>query len=126
MGRQVPYCMVTDPELAHIGLSETDARKGGITYRLAKIPMTTVLRTRTLSGQITMKAFGRDRQPGSAPDYSNGSEPAVLTSGGLVPRQYVNEPRQHGDFTRYKIPADPKNPNYRFTEPDYWKAEPSH
>ena len=41
--------MFTGPELAHIGLSETDARKGGITYRLAKIPMTTVVRTRTLS-----------------------------------------------------------------------------
>jgi len=79
-----------------------------------------------INGQITMKAFGRDRQPGSAPDYSNGSEPAVLTSGGLVPRSYVNEPRQHGDFTRYKIPADPKNPNYRYTEPDYWKAESRH
>jgi pyruvate/2-oxoglutarate dehydrogenase complex dihydrolipoamide dehydrogenase (E3) component len=48
-GRQVPFCMFTDPELARIGLSETEAKQKGITYRLAKIPMAAVLRTRTLS-----------------------------------------------------------------------------
>ena len=48
-GRQVPFCMFTDPELARIGLSETEAKAKGISYRLAKIPMTSVLRTRTLS-----------------------------------------------------------------------------
>ena len=48
-GRQVPSCMFTDPELARIGLSESEAKKKGITYRLAKIPMAAVLRTRTLS-----------------------------------------------------------------------------
>ena len=48
-GRQVPSCMFTDPELARIGLSETEAKKSGIAYRLAKIPMMAVLRTRTLS-----------------------------------------------------------------------------
>lgn len=48
-GRQVPFCMFTDPELARIGLSETEAKAKGIPYRLAKIPMKAVLRTRTLS-----------------------------------------------------------------------------
>ena len=48
-GRQVPFCMFTDPELARIGLNETEAKAKGIAYRLAKIPMLTVLRTRTLS-----------------------------------------------------------------------------
>jgi pyruvate/2-oxoglutarate dehydrogenase complex dihydrolipoamide dehydrogenase (E3) component len=48
-GRQVPFCMFTDPELARIGLSETEAKKSGIAYRLAKIPMAAVLRARTLS-----------------------------------------------------------------------------
>lgn len=48
-GRQVPSCMFTDPELARIGLSETEAKLGGIPYRLAKIPMAADLRTRTLS-----------------------------------------------------------------------------
>jgi pyruvate/2-oxoglutarate dehydrogenase complex dihydrolipoamide dehydrogenase (E3) component len=48
-GRQVPYCLFTDPELAHIGLSESDARAKGIPYRLFKIPMDANLRARTLS-----------------------------------------------------------------------------
>jgi len=48
-GRQVPFCMFTDPELARIGLSETEAKSKGIPYRLAKIPMAADLRTLTLS-----------------------------------------------------------------------------
>ena len=48
-GRQVPFCMFTDPELARIGLNETQAKAEGIDYRLAKIPMDADLRTRTLS-----------------------------------------------------------------------------
>ena len=48
-GRQVPFCMFTDPQLARIGLSESEAKKSGTAYRLAKIPMIEVLRTRTLS-----------------------------------------------------------------------------
>jgi pyruvate/2-oxoglutarate dehydrogenase complex dihydrolipoamide dehydrogenase (E3) component len=47
-GRQVPSCLFTDPELAHVGLNETEARAQGIAYRLAKIPMAAVLRARTL------------------------------------------------------------------------------
>jgi pyruvate/2-oxoglutarate dehydrogenase complex dihydrolipoamide dehydrogenase (E3) component len=48
-GRQVPYCLFTDPELARIGLSETEAGAQGIAYRLFKVPMETNLRARTLS-----------------------------------------------------------------------------
>ncbi|MDR3456755.1 MAG: FAD-dependent oxidoreductase [Verrucomicrobiae bacterium] len=48
-GRQVPFCLFTDPELARIGLSESEAKARGIPYRPAKIPMAAVLRTRTLS-----------------------------------------------------------------------------
>jgi pyruvate/2-oxoglutarate dehydrogenase complex dihydrolipoamide dehydrogenase (E3) component len=48
-GRQVPYCLFTDPELAHIGLSETEAGAQGIAYRLFKVPMESNLRARTLS-----------------------------------------------------------------------------
>jgi pyruvate/2-oxoglutarate dehydrogenase complex dihydrolipoamide dehydrogenase (E3) component len=47
-GRQVPYTLYTDPELAHIGLHEADAKLQGLPYRLAKLPMAAVLRTRTL------------------------------------------------------------------------------
>jgi pyruvate/2-oxoglutarate dehydrogenase complex dihydrolipoamide dehydrogenase (E3) component len=48
-GRQVPSCLFTDPELARIGLNETEAKATGTPYRLAKIPMAADLRTRTLS-----------------------------------------------------------------------------
>ena len=43
-GRLIPFCMFTDPELARVGLSESEAKKRGIAYRLAKIPMAAVLR----------------------------------------------------------------------------------
>jgi pyruvate/2-oxoglutarate dehydrogenase complex dihydrolipoamide dehydrogenase (E3) component len=47
--RLVPYCVFTDPELGRVGLDETQARRAGIPYRIAKIPMTGILRARTLS-----------------------------------------------------------------------------
>ncbi|MFZ3216137.1 MAG: FAD-dependent oxidoreductase [Candidatus Acidiferrales bacterium] len=48
-GRQIPFCVFTDPEFAHIGLREKDAKARGMAYRLFKIPMERVLRARTLS-----------------------------------------------------------------------------
>lgn len=48
-GRQIPFCVFTDPEFARIGLSEKEAKAQGISYRLFKIPMEQVLRARTLS-----------------------------------------------------------------------------
>jgi pyruvate/2-oxoglutarate dehydrogenase complex dihydrolipoamide dehydrogenase (E3) component len=48
-GRQIPFCLFTDPELARIGLNENEAKASGTPYRLAKIPMAADLRTRTLS-----------------------------------------------------------------------------
>jgi pyruvate/2-oxoglutarate dehydrogenase complex dihydrolipoamide dehydrogenase (E3) component len=48
-GRQVPFCLFTDPEFARVGLSETEAKEQNIPYRLAKIPMAAVIRARTLA-----------------------------------------------------------------------------
>lgn len=48
-GRQVPYCLFTDPEFAHVGMSETQAKAAGTAYRLFKMQMASDLRTRTLS-----------------------------------------------------------------------------
>jgi pyruvate/2-oxoglutarate dehydrogenase complex dihydrolipoamide dehydrogenase (E3) component len=48
-GRLIPYCLFTDPELAHVGMTETEARAKGVEYRLAKMPISMALRTRTLS-----------------------------------------------------------------------------
>jgi pyruvate/2-oxoglutarate dehydrogenase complex dihydrolipoamide dehydrogenase (E3) component len=47
--RLIPFCMFTDPELARVGKNEVEARRDGIEYRLAKMPMAEVLRTRTVS-----------------------------------------------------------------------------
>jgi pyruvate/2-oxoglutarate dehydrogenase complex dihydrolipoamide dehydrogenase (E3) component len=48
-GRLIPYCLFTDPELAHVGMTESDAKANGVAYRIVKQPMSFVLRTRTLS-----------------------------------------------------------------------------
>jgi len=45
--RLVPYCMFTDPPLAHIGLSEGEAKRQGVTVRVARLPMKGVRRTAT-------------------------------------------------------------------------------
>jgi pyruvate/2-oxoglutarate dehydrogenase complex dihydrolipoamide dehydrogenase (E3) component len=45
--RLVPYCMFTDPPLAHVGLTEREAQQQGIAARVARLPMSTVLRTHT-------------------------------------------------------------------------------
>jgi pyruvate/2-oxoglutarate dehydrogenase complex dihydrolipoamide dehydrogenase (E3) component len=45
--RLVPYCLFTDPPLAHVGLNEREAERQGIAARVAKLPMSAVLRTET-------------------------------------------------------------------------------
>jgi pyruvate/2-oxoglutarate dehydrogenase complex dihydrolipoamide dehydrogenase (E3) component len=56
--RLVPYCMFTDPPLAHVGMSERDAQRNGLTVRVAKLPMSAVLRTEaTDETQGFMKAL---------------------------------------------------------------------
>jgi pyruvate/2-oxoglutarate dehydrogenase complex dihydrolipoamide dehydrogenase (E3) component len=47
-GRQVPFCLFTDPEFARVGMNEKEARAKGIAYRLFKVPMAAVLRARSL------------------------------------------------------------------------------
>lgn len=48
-GRQIPFCLFTDPEFARFGLSEKEAKAQGIAYRLFKIPMGAVMRASSLS-----------------------------------------------------------------------------
>ena len=45
--RLVPYCMFTDPPLARVGLSEADARRDGVDVRVARLPISRVLRAQT-------------------------------------------------------------------------------
>jgi pyruvate/2-oxoglutarate dehydrogenase complex dihydrolipoamide dehydrogenase (E3) component len=43
-GRPVPNCVFIDPQLATVGLNETEAQKRGLDYRVAKLPMSRVAR----------------------------------------------------------------------------------
>ena len=45
--RLVPYCMFTEPPLAHVGLSEREAQHQGVSVRVARLPMSGVRRTAT-------------------------------------------------------------------------------
>jgi pyruvate/2-oxoglutarate dehydrogenase complex dihydrolipoamide dehydrogenase (E3) component len=56
--RLIPYCMFTDPPLAHVGLSEREAERQGVKTRVAKLPMKAVLRAQA-TGQTEgfMKAL---------------------------------------------------------------------
>jgi pyruvate/2-oxoglutarate dehydrogenase complex dihydrolipoamide dehydrogenase (E3) component len=56
--RLVPYCLFSDPSLAHVGLSEREAQRQGVRVRVAKLPMSAVLRTEaTDETQGFMKAL---------------------------------------------------------------------
>jgi pyruvate/2-oxoglutarate dehydrogenase complex dihydrolipoamide dehydrogenase (E3) component len=56
--RLIPYCMFTDPPLAHVGLSEREAERQGVKTRVVKLPMKAVLRAQA-TGQTEgfMKAL---------------------------------------------------------------------
>ena len=45
--RLVPYCLFTDPQLAHVGLTEREAERQGVAVRVARLPMSAVQRTHT-------------------------------------------------------------------------------
>jgi pyruvate/2-oxoglutarate dehydrogenase complex dihydrolipoamide dehydrogenase (E3) component len=44
--RLVPYCMFTDPPLAHVGLNENEAERQEIAARVARLPISGVWRPR--------------------------------------------------------------------------------
>jgi pyruvate/2-oxoglutarate dehydrogenase complex dihydrolipoamide dehydrogenase (E3) component len=57
-GRLMPSCLFTDPQVSHIGLTESEAQRKGIAVQIARTPMAAVLRTRTISEtQGFMKAL---------------------------------------------------------------------
>ena len=47
--RLIPYCMYTDPPLARVGLSSSEAAQQGKAVRVATLPVASVLRARTTS-----------------------------------------------------------------------------
>lgn len=46
--RLIPSCLFIDPELAHVGLTETEARQQGYTIRVAKLDVAAIPRAKTL------------------------------------------------------------------------------
>jgi pyruvate/2-oxoglutarate dehydrogenase complex dihydrolipoamide dehydrogenase (E3) component len=63
-GRLIPYCLFTDPELAHVGLTESEARAKGVSCHIARMPMAMVQRAHTLSqtrGFVKALIGGDDR-----------------------------------------------------------------
>jgi pyruvate/2-oxoglutarate dehydrogenase complex dihydrolipoamide dehydrogenase (E3) component len=46
--RLVPYCMFTDPPLAHVGLSEGEAERQNVTVRVGRLPTSAVLRAQAI------------------------------------------------------------------------------
>ena len=44
----VPYAVFIDPQLAHIGLTEEEALKRGYSFKVSRLPATSVVRSRTL------------------------------------------------------------------------------
>jgi pyruvate/2-oxoglutarate dehydrogenase complex dihydrolipoamide dehydrogenase (E3) component len=47
--RLVPYCVFIDPELARVGINESEARERGVAYRVASVPIDSAWRAWTLS-----------------------------------------------------------------------------
>jgi pyruvate/2-oxoglutarate dehydrogenase complex dihydrolipoamide dehydrogenase (E3) component len=46
--RLIPSCLYTDPRVAHVGPLEVEAKRPGIPADVVKLPMASVLRTRTI------------------------------------------------------------------------------
>ena len=46
--RLVPYCVFTDPPLAHVGLSEGEAQRQGVAARIGRLPTSAVLRAQAI------------------------------------------------------------------------------
>jgi pyruvate/2-oxoglutarate dehydrogenase complex dihydrolipoamide dehydrogenase (E3) component len=86
-GRLIPYCLFTDPELAHVGMTESEARAKGVPYRLARLPMALVLRTRTLSqtrGFMKALVGADDRILGFTAFGAEASEPMAVVQTAML------------------------------------------
>ena len=86
-GRLIPYCLFTDPELAHVGMTESEARAKGVPYRIARMPMAMVLRAHTLSEtRGFMKALigADDRILGFTAFGAEASEPMAVVQTAML------------------------------------------
>src|SRR5262249_8865469 len=80
-GRLVPFCVFTDPQLARVGLDETTAQRQGLAVRVARLPMTRVLRARAIG---EMRGFMKVLVEATG-DRTRGSRMLGAGAGGVVP-----------------------------------------
>jgi pyruvate/2-oxoglutarate dehydrogenase complex dihydrolipoamide dehydrogenase (E3) component len=86
-GRLIPYCLFTDPELAHVGMNESEARVRGVAYRIARLPMAAVFRARTLSqtrGFMKALVGADDRILGFTAFGAEASEPMAVVQSAML------------------------------------------
>ncbi len=86
-GRLIPYCLFTDPELAHVGLTESEARRQGVPYRIARMPMAMVFRAHTLSqtrGFMKALVGADDRILGFTALGAEASEPMAVVQTAML------------------------------------------
>ena len=86
-GRLIPYCLFTDPELAHVGLTESEARRQGVPYRIARMPMAMVFRAHTLSqtrGFMKALVGADDRILGFTAFGAEASEPMAVVQTAML------------------------------------------
>jgi pyruvate/2-oxoglutarate dehydrogenase complex dihydrolipoamide dehydrogenase (E3) component len=86
-GRLIPFCLFTDPELAHVGLTESDARRQDVPYRIARMPMAMVLRTHTLTqthGFMKALVGADDRILGFTAFGAEASEPMAVVQTAML------------------------------------------
>jgi pyruvate/2-oxoglutarate dehydrogenase complex dihydrolipoamide dehydrogenase (E3) component len=88
-GRLVPYCLFTDPVLAHVGMHEHEIKAQSIPASVARIPMAMVLRTHTHTLSQT-RGFAKaligadDRIPGLTAFGAEASEMMAVVQTAMV------------------------------------------
>jgi len=96
-GRQVPNCLFIEPELARVGLNETEARQQGVAYRLAELPVAAILRTGTTAetrGKLKALVGEEDRILGFTAFCARAGEmlpPIQLAMSAGLPYQAIQE-----------------------------------
>jgi pyruvate/2-oxoglutarate dehydrogenase complex dihydrolipoamide dehydrogenase (E3) component len=86
-GRLIPYCLFTDPELAHVGMTESEARAKKVPYRIIRMPMAMILRAHTMSQtRGFMKALigADDRILGFTAFGADASEPMAVVQTAML------------------------------------------
>ena len=67
----VPYAVFIDPPLAHIGLTEEEALKRGYSFKVSRLPATSVVRSRTIVNDHSGKIMGCTLFCAEAPEIIN-------------------------------------------------------